>query len=99
MSDERGKGATTTPRAHSGPVAAEGGGEPGGLARQLGWFSATMIVVGSMIGTGIFVNTSFMAGYVQTPGIVLGLWVFGGVFTLLGALAYGELATMIPHAG
>jgi APA family basic amino acid/polyamine antiporter len=71
----------------------------GGLAQRLGWFSATMIVVGSMIGTGIFTNTSVMADYLQTPGIVLGLWIFGGLFTLLGAMAYGELAAMAPHAG
>jgi APA family basic amino acid/polyamine antiporter len=95
MNDEPRKGNAFTMDANSGPPPAD----EGGLARRLGWFSATMIVVGSMIGTGIFTNTSVMAGYVQTPGIVLGLWVFGGVFTLLGALAYGELATMIPHAG
>jgi basic amino acid/polyamine antiporter, APA family len=71
----------------------------GRLVQRLGWFSATMIVVGSMIGTGIFTNTSVMAGWVQTPGIVLGLWIFGGIFTLLGALAYAELAAMSPHAG
>ena len=73
--------------------------EPGHLERRLGLFTATMIVVGSMIGSGIFVAPSIMAGLVQSPGILLGLWVFGGLFTLLGALAYGELAAMAPHAG
>jgi APA family basic amino acid/polyamine antiporter len=71
----------------------------GGLVQRLGLFSATMIVVGSMIGSGIFLAPSIMAESVQSPGILLGLWVFGGVFTLLGALVYGELAAMAPHAG
>src|SRR5436309_2998239 len=69
------------------------------LGQRLGLFSATMIVVGSMIGSGIFIAPSDMAQLVQTPGLLPGLWVFGGVFTILGALAYGELAAMAPHAG
>src|SRR6516225_7314940 len=69
------------------------------LEQRLGLFSATTIVIGSMIGGGIFTNPSVMAGYVQTPGLMLGLWIFGGLFTLLGALAYGELAAMAPRAG
>src|SRR5438105_8113419 len=69
------------------------------LEQRLGLFSATMIVAGSMIGSGIFIGPSIMAGLIQTPGIFLGLWVFGGVFTILGALSYAELAAMSPHAG
>ena len=69
------------------------------LQQRLGLFSATTIVIGSMIGGGIFTNPSVMAGYVLTPGIMLGLWIFGGLFTLLGVLAYGELAAMAPRAG
>src|SRR5262249_44890384 len=69
------------------------------LEQRLGLFSATTIVVGSMIGAGIFANASVMAEYVLTPGILLGLWIFGGLFTLFGALAYGELAAMSPRAG
>jgi APA family basic amino acid/polyamine antiporter len=79
----------------NGPVPAA----PARLEERLGVFSATMIVVGSMIGSGIFSAPSYMAERVQSPGILLGLWVFGGIFTLLGALAYGELAAMAPHAG
>src|SRR5262249_1297693 len=52
-----------------------------------------------MIRSGIFAAPSIMAGWVQSPGVLLGLWVFGGVFTLLGALSYGELAAMMPRAG
>lgn len=69
------------------------------LDRHLGVFSATMIIVGSMIGSGIFIAPSIMAGYVATPGIWLGLWLVGGGLTLLGALAYAELCAMMPHAG
>lgn len=71
----------------------------GGVKRELGTFDATMIIVGSMIGSGIFIAPSIMAGWVQTPGIFLGLWIFGGLFTLLAALSYGELASMEPKAG
>src|SRR5438128_184034 len=73
--------------------------EPAKLERSLGAFSATTIIVGSMIGSGIFIAPSIMAGYVATPGVYLGLWLIGGVLTLLGALAYGELCAMMPRAG
>jgi APA family basic amino acid/polyamine antiporter len=69
------------------------------LERRLGAFSATTLLVGSMIGSGIFVAPSIMAGYVATPGVWLSLWLVGGVLTLLGALAYAELAAMMPRAG
>ncbi len=69
------------------------------LDRRLGTFSATMIIVGSMIGSGIFIAPSIMAGYVAAPGVWLGLWLVGGVLTLLGALSYAELCAMMPHAG
>ena len=69
------------------------------LDRRLGVFSATTIIVGSMIGSGIFIAPSIMAGYVATPGTWLGLWLVGGGLTLLGALAYAELCAMMPHAG
>ncbi|HJZ84386.1 MAG TPA: amino acid permease [Polyangia bacterium] len=73
--------------------------KPAGLDRSLGVFSATTIIVGSMIGSGIFLAPSIMAGLVATPGVYLGLWLIGGALTLLGALAYGELCAMMPHAG
>ena len=69
------------------------------LERSLGVFSATTLIVGSMIGSGIFIAPSIMAGLVATPGVYLGLWVVGGLLTLLGALAYGELCAMLPRAG
>ena len=60
---------------------------PPHLHQRLGLFDTTTIVVGSMIGSGIFFAPSIMAQWVQTPGLLLGLWVFAGVFTFLGALA------------
>ena len=52
-----------------------------------------------MIGSGIFFGLSIMAQWVQTPGLLIGLWVFGGLFTMLGAISCAELAAMYPHAG
>jgi basic amino acid/polyamine antiporter, APA family len=69
------------------------------LQRRLGVFTATTLIVGSMIGSGIFIAPSIMAGLVGTPGVYLGLWLIGGALTLLGALAYGELCAMMPKAG
>ena len=70
-----------------------------GLVRGLGLLDATTLIVGSVIGSGIFVAPSIMAGYVQDPALLLGLWVVGGILTLFGALAYGELAAAMPRAG
>jgi basic amino acid/polyamine antiporter, APA family len=72
---------------------------PSTFKPRLGWFDATALIVGSMIGSGIFIAPSIMAEWIQTPGILLGLWIFGGVFTILGALSCAELAAMSPHAG
>jgi APA family basic amino acid/polyamine antiporter len=72
---------------------------PPTLARRLGVFSATTIIAGSMIGSGIFIAPSIMAGYIASPPVWLGLWVIGGALTLLGALSYAELCAMMPHAG
>ena len=58
-----------------------------------------MLVVGSMIGSGIFFGLSIMAQWVETPGLLIGLWIFGGLFTMLGAISCAELAAMYPHAG
>lgn len=69
------------------------------LQRHLRLFDATAIVVGSMIGSGIFIGLSLMAQWVETPGLLIGLWLFGGLFTVLGAISCAELAAMFPHAG
>src|SRR5512142_152782 len=60
---------------------------------------ATMLVAGSMIGSGIFITSAAMARSIGSPMWLLIAWVLTGVITLLGALAYGELAAMFPRAG
>ncbi len=69
------------------------------LPRRLRLFDATTLVVGSMIGSAIFFALSYMAQQIETPGILIGLWLLGGAFTVLGAMCFAELAAMIPHAG
>jgi APA family basic amino acid/polyamine antiporter len=69
------------------------------LKRSLGLFDSTMIVTGSMIGSGIFIVSSEMARDVGSPGWLLLSWVITGILTVSAALSYGELAAMMPHAG
>lgn len=69
------------------------------LQRHLRLFDATMLVMGSMIGSAIFFSLSIMAQAAPSPGLLIGLWVFGGLFTILGAVAFAELAAMYPRAG
>jgi APA family basic amino acid/polyamine antiporter len=68
-------------------------------ARRLGAFDATMIVMGGIIGAGIFVNPSVVARQVSTPGLVLGAWIAGGLLALIGAFVYAELAARCPRVG
>src|SRR5437763_16540873 len=70
-----------------------------GLARRLGTFDATMIVMGGIIGSGIFMNPYVVAVEVHTPLLILGAWVAGGVVALLGAFIYAELAALRPEVG
>jgi APA family basic amino acid/polyamine antiporter len=67
--------------------------------RGLGLFDATMVVVGSMIGSGIFLVSAEMARLVGSPGWLLAAWAITGVLTVTAALSYGELAAMMPRAG
>jgi basic amino acid/polyamine antiporter, APA family len=69
------------------------------LKRALGLFDATMIVAGSMIGSGIFIVSADMARTVGSTGYLLLLWILTGVITVIAALSYGELAGMMPKAG
>ena len=69
------------------------------LARRLGAFDATMIVMGGIIGSGIFMNPYVVARQVHTPALIIGAWVAGGVIALLGAFAYAELAALRPDVG
>jgi basic amino acid/polyamine antiporter, APA family len=67
--------------------------------RGLGLYDSTMVVVGSMIGSGIFIVSADMSRNIGSPGWLLGAWVLTGVLTIVGALSYGELAAMMPRAG
>jgi len=69
------------------------------LARRLNAFDATMIVIGGIIGSGIFINPYVVARQVHTPALILGVWMAGGAIALLGAFVYAELATLRPEAG
>ncbi len=69
------------------------------LVKGLGLYGATSVVVGTMIGTAIFVVPSIMLQHVGTPAMVVVVWAFAGVLTLFGALGYAELGAAIPEAG
>lgn len=69
------------------------------LARQLGLFDATMLVMGGIVGSGIFMNPSFVAQQVHTPMLILGAWLVGGVIALYGAFIWAELAANMPEVG
>ncbi|MEO8294826.1 MAG: amino acid permease [Gemmatimonadota bacterium] len=74
--------------------------QPGvSYARRLGLFSGTMVVIGGIIGAGIFRNPSEVAVRVVTPSLTLTAWVLGGVIALIGAFCYGELGARNPQAG
>jgi len=75
------------------------GPAPPGLARQLGLFDVTMIVMGGMVGTGIFINPYVVARQVHTPALILGAWALGGLIALAGAFIYAELAARLPEVG
>ncbi len=67
--------------------------------RGLGLLDSVMIVVGVMIGSGIFIVSADIARTVGSPGLLLLVWLITGVLTMIAALSYGELAVMMPHAG
>jgi basic amino acid/polyamine antiporter, APA family len=71
----------------------------GQLVRGLKLFDATAIIVGSMIGSGIFIVSADMARALKSPGLLLVAWIIAAVMTILAALSYGELAAAMPHAG
>jgi APA family basic amino acid/polyamine antiporter len=70
-----------------------------GLARRLGLFDATMIVMGGIIGSGIFINPYVVARQVHTPFLILLAWAAGGAVALAGAFVYAELAARRPEVG
>src|ERR1700742_5353000 len=70
-----------------------------GFIRGLGLLDSTMIVAGSMIGSGIFIVSADIARQVGAPGWLLVVWIITGLLTVMAALSYGELAAMMPKAG
>ena len=69
------------------------------LARKLGLFDASMIVMGGIVGSGIFINPYVVARAVHSPVLILGAWIAGGVIALAGAFIYAELAARLPDVG
>src|ERR1700687_3379242 len=87
--------ADTTQAIHEPVVAKQ---EPG-FVRAIGLFDGTMIVVGSMIGSGIFIVAADISRQTGSAGGLLLTWVLTGLLTISAALSYGELAALFPHAG
>ncbi len=69
------------------------------LVKGLGLTSATTLVMGSMIGSGIFIVSADIARQTDSPALLIGAWLVTGFMTIVGALSYGELAAMMPRAG
>ena len=84
---------TAAAAAHAGRAGASA------FVRSLGLLDATMLVVGSMVGSGIFIVSADISRQVRSPGLLLVVWLVTGVLTVIGALCYGELAAAMPAAG
>lgn len=69
------------------------------LVRRLGLLDATMLVMGGIIGAGIFINPAEVARHVSTPFLIVGVWLVGGTIAMVGALVYAELAARRPEVG
>jgi APA family basic amino acid/polyamine antiporter len=69
------------------------------LDRAIGPVAATLLVIGGIVGSGIFLTTGIMAKALPSPGLLLLAWAAGGLFALAGALTYAEMSTMFPRAG
>ncbi len=74
-------------------------GDQRSLARRLGAFDATMIVMGGIVGSGIFMNPYVVAKLVHTPFLILFVWIAGGLVALAGSFVYSELASRRPNVG
>jgi basic amino acid/polyamine antiporter, APA family len=69
------------------------------LKRELSLFDAVLLIVGNVIGAGIFTTSGFLAGELPDPYYFIGIWIIGGLLTICGALTYAELAALFPLAG
>ena len=70
-----------------------------GLVKGLGLIDSTTLVMGSMIGSGIFIVAADISRQVQSLGLMITTWIVTALLTLTAALSYGELAAAMPHAG
>src|SRR5258708_21832315 len=95
----RGSPGQSLPPVHDPTTAPRAPGEETEFYRRLGLFDATMVVVGGMIGSGIFMVSAEMSRQLGSPGWLLVAWLVTGVLTVSAALSYGELAGMLPQAG
>lgn len=75
------------------------GQDPSSLPRRIGWFTAGCVLVSNVVGSGIFTTTGFMARDLGHPGLILSVWLVGGLIALAGALSYSELGAAFPVAG
>jgi APA family basic amino acid/polyamine antiporter len=90
----------TSTRSHVEPPSSEPSRHPlDRLRRELTFLDATMLVVSSVIGVGIFLTPGTIADVLPSPGLILSVWIVGGLLSLAGALANAELGAMYPHAG
>lgn len=80
-------------------MAASGKDVSAGFIKGLGLMDSTMLVMGSMIGSGIFIVPADIARQVNSPGLLLATWATTAILTLIAALSYGELAAAMPRAG
>jgi len=69
------------------------------LKKRVNLFDGTSIVAGAMIGSGIFIVSADIARSVGSPGWLMVVWLITGIITVIGAVSYGELASMMPHVG
>src|SRR5437899_1290079 len=69
------------------------------LERRLNLFDTTLLVIGGIVGTGVFFNTANVAQRVHTPGLILAAWIVGGIIAAIGALSFAELGAMMPLVG
>src|SRR4051812_12984992 len=69
------------------------------LPRKVGFWGAIAVLVGIVIGSGIFATPTIIARNLDSPGLILAFWVVGGLIALCGALTFAELAALLPHSG
>lgn len=81
------------------PAEPDGAGDEGGLRRELGLFGAVSMIVGIVIGSGIFLGINRVAAGTGSPWLIVLVWLVGDFLTLMGALTYAELGVLFPRAG